>query len=101
MQTLSIYTAALAVLLLLSVSPSAVSAQYGSTYLGCFSFSRMLYLKGVEGVKVSVHALSKQVLHHLTSVTFLLHAAGRGQAAVDALAVTHAAGRHRVQSKVP
>lgn len=42
----------LALLLLLTLQP--ISAQHGSSYLGCFSFSRMLYLKGVEGVKVSM-----------------------------------------------
>jgi hypothetical protein len=54
------YTAAAALVILLLVQPSLVSAQYGSSYLGCFSFSRMLYLKGVEGVKVNVHVLSEQ-----------------------------------------
>lgn len=29
------------------------AAQQGASYLGCFSFSRLLYLKGVENAKVN------------------------------------------------
>jgi hypothetical protein len=56
-----------ALLWLLTLQP--ISAQYGSSYLGCFSFSRMLYLKGVEGVKVSMRVVptDTQLLRQLTT----------------------------------
>lgn len=50
MQKVSLAVKTVAVLLVIALQP--VAAQYGSSYLGCFSFSRLLYLKGVEGAKV-------------------------------------------------
>lgn len=37
---------------LLTFSTPAAGQQQGASYLGCFSFPRLLYMKGVEGVKV-------------------------------------------------
>jgi hypothetical protein len=46
---------------------SSATAQHGSTYLGCFTLTRLLYLKGVEGIKVKlyvVHARALALLPH-------------------------------------
>jgi hypothetical protein len=80
MTTSKPYKAAAAVLVLVLLQASLVSAQHGSSYLGCFSFSRMLYLKGVEVVKVSVHVLSEQACKLMSQFQ------SSGQAAAETLA---------------
>jgi hypothetical protein len=52
------YSAIGALVVLLAVTLQPVAAQYGATYLGCFSFSRLLYLKGMEGAKVFTYCCS-------------------------------------------
>jgi hypothetical protein len=52
----SYHTAIWALVLLVAITSQPVAAQYGATYLGCFSFSRLLYLKGMENAKVPTAA---------------------------------------------
>lgn len=53
------HAAVKAVLVLLVIALHPVAAQYGATYLGCFSFSRLLYLKGMENAKVHLAVLGR------------------------------------------